>query len=61
MPEQAEPIIELLGAVRQGNAVAAGELLLPYQPWLALLARLQLDSQFQGKFDASDIVQQTLL
>jgi RNA polymerase sigma-70 factor, ECF subfamily len=51
----------LFEALRHGNATAAGEMLLPYQPWLALLARLQLDSQFQGKFDASDIVQQTLL
>jgi RNA polymerase sigma-70 factor (ECF subfamily) len=51
----------LFEALRQGNTAAAGEMLLPYQPWLALLARLQLDSQFQGKFDASDIVQQTLL
>lgn len=32
-----------------------------YRPWLNLLARLQLDSLFLGKFDASDIVQQTLL
>jgi RNA polymerase sigma-70 factor (ECF subfamily) len=48
-------------ALRQGKAAAVGELLLPYQPWLALLARLQLDSQFQSKFDASDIVQQTML
>jgi RNA polymerase sigma-70 factor (ECF subfamily) len=51
----------LLQALRQGDATALGELLLRYQPWLRLLARPQLDSRFQGKFDASDIVQQTLL
>jgi RNA polymerase sigma-70 factor (ECF subfamily) len=32
-----------------------------YSDWLRLLARLQIDTRFQGKFDASDIVQQTLL
>src|SRR5688572_25458198 len=36
-------------------------ILLRYQPWLTLLARLQIDSRFQGKFSESDIVQQTLL
>ncbi len=51
----------LFAALQQGDAAAAGELLLPYRPWLALLARLQLDGQFQSKFDSSDIVQQTLL
>lgn len=51
----------LLGALRQGDGAAQGEILLRYQSWLWLLARLQLDSRFRGKFDASDIVQQTLL
>jgi RNA polymerase sigma-70 factor (ECF subfamily) len=32
-----------------------------FQPWLHLLARLQIDNRLQGKFDPSDIVQQTLL
>jgi RNA polymerase sigma-70 factor (ECF subfamily) len=32
-----------------------------YRPWLGLLARLQLDRRFQGKFGESDIVQQTML
>jgi RNA polymerase sigma-70 factor (ECF subfamily) len=32
-----------------------------YRPWLHLLARLEIDGRFRGKFDASDIVQQTLL
>jgi RNA polymerase sigma-70 factor (ECF subfamily) len=51
----------LLRALRQGDAGAQEEILLRYQPWLQLLARLQAESRFRGKFDASDIVQQTLL
>lgn len=35
--------------------------LLRYEAWLRLLARNEIDSRFQGKFDPSDAVQQTLL
>ena len=35
--------------------------LVRYEPWLRLIARLEIDSRFQGKFSASDAVQQTLL
>ncbi len=56
------PTIErLLTALRDGDAAAPGALVCRYQPWLQLLARLQMNSQFQGKFSQSDIVQQTLL
>jgi RNA polymerase sigma-70 factor (ECF subfamily) len=61
MAESLDSLTRLLNALRQGDASAQGEVLQRYQPWLKLLARLQIDTQFQGKFDASDIVQQTLL
>jgi RNA polymerase sigma-70 factor (ECF subfamily) len=51
----------LLLAARAGNNSAQGELLRRFEPWLRLLARVQLDSRFAAKFDASDVVQQTLL
>ena len=51
----------LLNHARLGNAPAQGDLLRRFEPWLRLLARVQLDSHFAAKFDASDVVQQTLL
>lgn len=35
--------------------------LIRFRPWLTLLARTQVDHGYQGKFDASDLVQQTLI
>ncbi len=32
-----------------------------YEDWLKLLARAEIDTRFQGKFSASDAVQQTML
>lgn len=39
----------------------SGEYLSEYHAWLRLMARLQVDGKWDRKFDASDIVQQTLL
>lgn len=54
-------LLRLLEALRNGDDAAQGAILLRYEPWLKLLARLQIDTRFQGKFSESDIVQQTLL
>ena len=51
----------LLNHARRGETPAQGDLLRRFEPWLRLLARIQCESRFQAKFDASDIVQQTLL
>jgi len=61
MNETPWSVARLLEDAKRRDGLAQGKLLDHYRPWLQLLARLQLDSRFQGKFDASDIVQQTLL
>ena len=35
--------------------------LVRYEAWLKTLARIEIDTRFQGKFSASDAVQQTML
>ena len=52
---------QLLMRQRDGDEAARAAVLEPFQPWLRLLARLQIDAEFQGKFDPSDITQQTML
>ena len=61
MTEDKGSVARLLEALRGGNAAVQGELLLRYEPWLRLLAQVQVESRFNGKFDTADIVQQTLL
>src|SRR5947207_1225259 len=61
MPGSSSCLAELLNAGRRGDSVALGELLRRYQPWLLILARLEVGKRLRGKCDASDVVQQTLL
>jgi RNA polymerase sigma-70 factor, ECF subfamily len=54
-------IPQLLAALRDGDPAARETILARYRSWLQVLARMQINGRFRGKFDASDIVQQTLL
>ncbi len=50
------------GSAGEGEAdLSATAGLVHYQPWLVLLARLEIDSRFQGKFSVADVVQETLI
>jgi RNA polymerase sigma-70 factor (ECF subfamily) len=51
----------LLAAYRGGDSAARDELLGRCRDWLDLLARVQRARRLQGKFDASDVVQQAIL
>ncbi len=48
-------------AFRAGGRTGGEAWLRHYEPWLKLLARVQMESRFRAKFDPSDIVQQTML
>jgi RNA polymerase sigma-70 factor, ECF subfamily len=51
----------LIAAFRTGDVTAGDALLRRYEPWLKLLARVQLESRFHAKFDPADVVQQAML
>jgi RNA polymerase sigma-70 factor (ECF subfamily) len=53
--------LAFLGALSPDDPAAPALVAERYRSWLELIARLHVDSRFQGKFGASDIVQQTLL
>ncbi len=52
---------ELLTLARDGDGHALGSLLDVYRRYLSVLARTQISRRLQGKADASDLVQETLL
>jgi RNA polymerase sigma-70 factor (ECF subfamily) len=55
------PTEDLLRRARAGDEDARGRLLEAYRSYLALLARLQLGRDLQGKVDPSDLVQEAFL
>lgn len=61
MTPPSSPTQALLDAFREGRGEAGDELLRRYQSWLKILAKLEIDTRYRGKFDESDIVQQVLL
>ena len=52
---------KMLHLARTGDGEALGRLLELYRSYLTLLARLQINRRLQGKFDASDLIQETFL
>lgn len=52
---------ELLAAARAGNAIAWGQLLERYRPYLLLLAEVQIPKLLRVKAEPLDLVQETLL
>lgn len=52
---------DLIAAFRRDSPGAGDALLRRFEPWLKLLARTQLESRFNAKFDPSDVVQLTML
>ena len=61
MSDSTAGLPELLANLRGGDAAARARVLARYQAWLHVLAAAQIGGRYRGKFDASDIVQQTLL
>lgn len=51
----------LIGAARQGDREALGELLTEYRKYIVFLARTQLHHHMQGKADPSDVAQEVFL
>jgi RNA polymerase sigma-70 factor, ECF subfamily len=53
--------VTMLAAARGGSASALGVLLQSFRPYLMSVARLGLPGNLRGKYDDSDLVQETLL
>ena len=58
---QPTPVSNLLERARSGDDAAREALFEKCRNYVAVVARLQVESWLQAKVDASDIVQQTLL
>lgn len=61
MTHSSDGLTHLIDGFRRGEPAASDAILKHYAPWLTLLARLQVESTFQGKFDPADLVQQAMM
>ena len=61
MNDPSSSVVDLIDEFRRGNAGVRDRLLQHYRPWLVTLVRMQGHDGLQHKFDASDVVQQTML
>jgi RNA polymerase sigma-70 factor (ECF subfamily) len=52
---------QMLALARSAGGEAVGRLLECYRDYLALLARVQISRNLQGRVDPSDVVQETFL
>jgi RNA polymerase sigma factor (sigma-70 family) len=52
-----EPLQDLLGKLCSGDAAAAEQVFLEYEPYLRMVVRRMLPAQLRSKFDSHDIVQ----
>lgn len=51
----------LIQQFRNGLSAAGNQLLKNYEPYLKLLARVQMESRFAAKFDPADVAQQAMI
>src|SRR5439155_25599283 len=52
-----EPLDHLLAQLCSGDATAAGQVFLAFEPYLRKAVRRQLPPQFRARFDSADILQ----
>ena len=60
MNDEMDPA-QLISKAKSGEQASLGPLLEMYRAYLRLLARIEIGQRLQGKVDASDLVQETLL